>query len=286
MFGLLKKVFGTAQTRLLKKYAKIVHEVNRVETTLLDLSDEQIRNKTLEFRERLKQGESIDKILPEAFAVVKNTCRRLCGTQIHVSGYDQSWDMVPYDVQILGAIAMHYGAIAEMQTGEGKTLTASMPLYLNALTGKPVHLVTVNDYLAKRDCEWIGSIFRWLGLPCLCSHKHDSSPSAQRSLRLRYRLWNMLQNSALTTCATTRWRKAKKSKCQRGHYFAIIDEVDSILIDEARTPLIISGPVCGLAAKCMMSSKMTSPISSATSATFATAWRPKRAKPWKNSIVL
>ena len=108
-----------------------------------------MKAKTQEFRERIAKGESLDEILPEAYAVVKAACRRMCGTEVHVSGYDQKWDMIPYDVQILGAIAMHMASIAEMQTGEGKTLTASMPLYLNALTGKPVHLVTVNDYLAQ-----------------------------------------------------------------------------------------------------------------------------------------
>src|SRR5580700_1559868 len=164
MFGFFKKIFGTAQSRLLKKYSKIVSEVNRLEKQLQALSEEELRHKTALFRERLKAGESLDHLLPEAYAVVKNGCRRLCGTDVHVSGYEQKWDMIPYDVQILGGIAMHYGAIAEMQTGEGKTLTAAMPLYLNALTQKPVHLVTVNDYLAQRDCEWIGSIFRWLGL--------------------------------------------------------------------------------------------------------------------------
>ena len=112
------------------------------------------------------------------------------GTDVHVSGYDQKWDMVPYDVQIVGAIAMHHGAIAEMQTGEGKTLTAVMPLYLNALTGKPVHLVTVNDYLAQRDCEWVGSIFRWLGLTPALSPMIHSTCKAQRNLSSRCRLWN------------------------------------------------------------------------------------------------
>src|SRR3984957_2430914 len=164
MLGLFKKIFGTAQSRLLKKYSKVVTEVNRWEEKFQALSDEELRNKTAAFRQRLENGESLDHLLPEAYAVVKNACRRLCGSDVHVSGYDQKWDMIPYDVQILGGIAMHYGAIAEMQTGEGKTLTAVMPLYLNALTKKPVHLVTVNDYLAKRDCEWLGSILRWLGL--------------------------------------------------------------------------------------------------------------------------
>ena len=141
MFGFIKKIFGSAHDRLLSKYRKIVAQVNDWDKQYNDLSDEQLRHKTDEFRERLKNGETLDQILPEAYAAVKNVCRRFCGTEVHVSGYDQKWDMIPYDVQLVGAIAMHYGAIAEMMTGEGKTLTAVMPLYLNALTGKPVHLL-------------------------------------------------------------------------------------------------------------------------------------------------
>ena len=164
MFSTLKKIFGTKQSRLLNRYRQIVIKINEIETRLQALSEEEIQKKTIEFRGRLEKGESTESLLPEAYAVVKNACRRLIGTDIHVSGYNQKWDMVPYDVQLLGAIAMYYGAVAEMQTGEGKTVTAAMPLYLHALTGKPVHLVTVNDYLAKRDCEWIGEIFRYLQL--------------------------------------------------------------------------------------------------------------------------
>ncbi|MBU6446970.1 MAG: preprotein translocase subunit SecA, partial [Verrucomicrobia bacterium] len=152
MFGLIKKLFGTQQSRLLKKYWQLVPQVNAWEEEYQSLSDDELKAKTVEFKERLAKGESLDSLLPEAFGAVKNVCRRLCGTDVHVSGYDQKWDMIPYDVQIVGAIAMYHGSIAEMQTGEGKTLTASMPLYLHAITGKPVHLVTVNDYLAKRDC--------------------------------------------------------------------------------------------------------------------------------------
>lgn len=160
MFSFLKRLFGTAQQRTLAKYDKIVAQINAHEQKLQSLTDDELRAKTQEFKERLKNGESVDAILPEAYAVVKNACRRLVGTEVHVSGYNQRWDMIPYDVQLKGAIALHQGFIAEMQTGEGKTLTASMPLYLNALTGKPVHIVTVNDYLAFRDCESVGSIFR------------------------------------------------------------------------------------------------------------------------------
>jgi preprotein translocase subunit SecA len=244
MFGFLKQVFGTQQSRLINKYQKIVYHVNEEEKKLASLTDEQLKAKTEEFRQRIRQGETVDQLLPEAYAVVKATCRRLCGTDVHVSGYDQKWDMVPYDVQILGAIALHYGSIAEMGTGEGKTLTASMPLYLNALTGKPVHLVTVNDYLAQRDCEWIGAIFRWLGLrvePLTNQTPHFKRKDVY-SADIVYGTssefgFDYLRDNSMAQNA--------QDQCQRGHYFAIIDEVDSILIDEARTPLIISGPASG-----------------------------------------
>lgn len=241
MFGFLKKIFGTAQTRLVNRYWKIVAEVNRLEAQLQSLSDEQLKAKTQEFRERVERGETVDQLLPEAYAVVKNACRRLCGTDVHVSGYNQKWDMIPYDVQIVGAIAMHYGAIAEMQTGEGKTLTAALPLYLNALTGLPVHLVTVNDYLAQRDCEWVGAIFRWLGL-------NVATLTSQTPHQIRKTIYNAdivygtSSEFGFDYLRDNSMAQSKDEQCQRGYYFAIIDEVDSILIDEARTPLIISGP--------------------------------------------
>ncbi|EKE07932.1 MAG: hypothetical protein ACD_17C00444G0001, partial [uncultured bacterium] len=181
MFGIIKKIFGTQQSRLLKKYWQLIPQVNGWEEKYQALSENEIRHKTIEFKERLAKGELLDSLLPEAFALVKNVCRRLCGTDVHVSGYDQKWDMIPYDVQILGAIAMYHGSIAEMQTGEGKTLTASMPLYLHALTAKPVHLVTVNDYLAKRDCEWVGSIFQFLGLS-VASLTNDIHPADRKGV--------------------------------------------------------------------------------------------------------
>lgn len=241
MFGMLKKIFGTAQGRLLKKYWKTVSQVNVWEERYTGLSDDELRHKTLEFKERLEQGETLDQILPEAYGVVKNVCRRLCGTQVHVSGYDQNWDMVPYDVQILGAIAMHYGAIAEMQTGEGKTLTASMPLYLNALSGKPVHLVTVNDYLAQRDCEWIGSIFRWLGLS-VSALTNPIPPHERKKVYASDIVYGTASEFGFDYLRDNSMVQSRNEQSQRGHFFAIIDEVDSILIDEARTPLIISGP--------------------------------------------
>lgn len=241
MFGILKTIFGTAQDRTVRRYFKKVEEVNRWDETFKSLSDEELRHKTDEFRDRLKKGETLDQLLPEAFAVVKNACRRFCGTDVHVSGYNQKWDMVPYNVQIVGAIALHHGSIAEMMTGEGKTLTAVMPLYLNALTGKPVHLVTVNDYLAQRDCQWVGSILRWLGLTT--GSLTNETPQEERkkvySCDVVYGTssefgFDYLRDNSMASNA--------HEQVQRGFFFAIIDEVDSILIDEARTPLIISGP--------------------------------------------
>lgn len=241
MLAFLKKIFGTAQGRLIKKYWKTVRQVNLHEEKLLELTDEQLRQKTQEFKARLSAGEHLDDLLPEAYAVVKNACRRLCGTEIHVSGYNQKWDMIPYDVQILGAIAMHHGAIAEMMTGEGKTLTASMPLYLNALTGKPVHLVTVNDYLAQRDCDWIGSIFRWLGLD-VKALVNGTPQHARKATYAADIVYGTSSEFGFDYLRDNSMAQSADEQCQRGHYFAIIDEVDSILIDEARTPLIISGP--------------------------------------------
>lgn len=241
MLEIIKKVFGTAQSRKLKKYAKIVFEVNAWDEKYNSLSDEELKSKTEEFKKRYQNGESLDSLLPEAYGAVKNTCRRLCGQEVHVSGYNQKWDMIPYDVQILGAIAMHYGAIAEMQTGEGKTLTASLPLYLNALTSKGVHLVTVNDYLAKRDCEWIGTIFKNLGLS-VSSLTNDISPYSRKEVYASDIVYGTASEFGFDYLRDNSMAMRKEDQVQRDHYFAIIDEVDSILIDEARTPLIISGP--------------------------------------------
>lgn len=241
MLSVLKNFFGTSQSRLLKRYLKTVTEVNRLEKSFQQLPDEAIRQKTAEFKTRYLKGETLESILPEAYAVVKNACRRLCGTDIHVSGYDQKWDMIPYDVQILAGIAMHHGAIAEMQTGEGKTLTASMPLYLNACTGKPVHLVTVNDYLAERDCQWIGTIFRWLGLNV--TSLTGNTPHHTRSQTYAADIvYGTASEFGFDYLRDNSMAQAKEDQAQRGYFFAIVDEIDSILIDEARTPLIISGP--------------------------------------------
>jgi preprotein translocase subunit SecA len=244
MFSWLKKIFGTQQSRLLKRYAEVVSRVNLEEIQLQGLSDTDIKAKSADLRRRAEGGEPLDLLLPEAYAIVKNVCRRLCGTDVHVSGYDQKWDMVPYDEQILGAIAMHHGAIAEMQTGEGKTLTAAMPLYLNALTGRPVHLVTVNDYLAQRDCDWIGTIFRWLDLRVEALTHATPAQLRQHAYRADI-VYGTASEFGFDYLRDNSMVQHAMEQVQRGHYFAIIDEVDSILIDEARTPLIISGPSSG-----------------------------------------
>lgn len=241
MFAFIKKIFGTAQDRTLRKYRKIMTEINAWDEKFQSLDDEELRAKTAEFKERLSKGQTVDDLLPEAYAVVKNVCRRLVGTEIHVSGYNQNWDMVPYDVQLIGAIALHKGSIAEMMTGEGKTLTASMPLYLNALTGKPVHLVTVNDYLAQRDCQWVGTIFRWLGLST-GALTNDTPQDVRKELYKADIVYGTASEFGFDYLRDNSIATHKEQQVQRGYYFSIIDEVDSILIDEARTPLIISGP--------------------------------------------
>lgn len=242
MFGFLRKIFGTAQDRQVRRYFKIVEKINAWDVQFQQLSDDQLRGKTAEFKERLSKGETLDDLLPEAYAVIKNVCRRLCGTEVHVSGYNQKWDMVPFDVQLVGAIALHNNCIAEMHTGEGKTLTASLPLYLNALTGRPVHLVTVNDYLAQRDCQWVGSVLRWLGLTT--GALTNEVPQEERQAIYKSDVvYGTASEFGFDYLRDNSMAFRKEDQVQRGFYFAIVDEVDSILIDEARTPLIISGPV-------------------------------------------
>src|SRR5688572_18161035 len=186
--------------------------------------------------------ETLTEILPEAFATVKEACRRLMGTPITVTGQQMTWEMVPYDVQLIGGIALHRGNIAEMATGEGKTLVAIMPLYLNALSGRGVHLVTVNSYLAQRDSDWMGTVYRYLGLTVDCIDLHEPGTPERRAAYhadITYGTNNEFGFDYLRDNMV----HSLEQRVQRGHYFAIIDEVDSILIDEARTPLIISGPV-------------------------------------------
>ena len=169
MFGrIVTKVFGSKHDREVKRLWPVVDEINRFAGDYAALSDEELRAKTAEFRGRLAEGETLDDLLPEAFAAAKDACRRLVGRSWPVVGVETRWDMVPYDVQLIGGIVLHQGKIAEMATGEGKTLVATMPLYLNALPAKGAHLVTVNDYLARRDAEWMGEIYKFLGLTVGC----------------------------------------------------------------------------------------------------------------------
>ena len=236
-------IFGTRNDRELKKLWPIVEAIKKREEELQaeNLSDADFPKKTEELRERLKRGETLDDILVDAFALVKNACRHLTGTTEEVCGHTLTWNMVPFDVQLLGGIVLHQGKIAEMQTGEGKTLVATLPLYLNALAGKNVQLVTVNDYLARRDASWMGHLYRYLGLTvgCIQNSMDSEERRAQYACDITYGTnsefgFDYLRDNGMAN--------RPEQVVQQGHHFAIVDEVDSILIDEARTPLIISGP--------------------------------------------
>ncbi len=236
-----KLLGGTSTERELKRIKPIVDVINRHAEEFQNLSDDELKAKTQEFKYRLQKGETLDDIMPEAFAVVKDTCRRLLGQKWLVRGHEIEWDMVPYDVQLLGAIVLHEGKIAEMATGEGKTLVATMPLYLNALAGKGAHLITVNDYLAQRDCEWMGKIYQFLGLTVAPIFSGQSPEERKQAYNadISYGTNNEFGFDYLRdNMSTDIW-----SVVQRKLFYAIIDEVDSVLIDEARTPLIISGAV-------------------------------------------
>ena len=227
MFGFLKKLLGNSNDAELKKLQKTVDEVNALGDAYRKLTDAELRAKTDEFRKRLKNGETEDDILPEAFATVREAADRVLGLR-------------PYDVQVLGGIVLHQGRIAEMKTGEGKTLVATMPAYLNALSGEGVHVVTVNDYLARFHSEWMGKVHRFLGLSVgLIVHDMESDERREAyACDITYGTNNEFGFDYLRDNMVIR----ESSLVQRGHHFAIVDEVDSILIDEARTPLIISGP--------------------------------------------
>ncbi|MCS7257933.1 MAG: preprotein translocase subunit SecA [candidate division WOR-3 bacterium] len=241
LLELIKKIFGTKHEREMKRLWPRVHEINALAQKFQTLADEDFPKKTEEFYKRYQDGESLDSILPEAYALVKEACRRFCGKSWLVRGIETTWNMVPFDVQIIGAIVLHEGKIAEMKTGEGKTLVATMPLYLNGLTKRGVHLVTVNDYLAARDREWMGPIYEFLGLTVGCIQQGMEPQERKREYNcdITYGTNNEFGFDYLRDNMVVNW----EDKVQRGHYYAIIDEVDSILIDEARTPLIISGPV-------------------------------------------
>ncbi len=227
MGGLIKKLFGSKNERELKRMGAVVARINALEEGIAALSDEQLRDKTLEFRERLGGSESLDQLLPEAFAVVREAGKRVLG-------------MRHFDVQMIGGMVLHSGKIAEMKTGEGKTLVATLPSYLNALTGRGVHVITVNDYLARRDSEWMGRIHRFLGLSVgvIVHGLTDTQRKAAYACDITYGTNNEFGFDYLRD----NMKFSLSDYVQREHHYAIVDEVDSILIDEARTPLIISGP--------------------------------------------
>lgn len=224
---ILRKIFKPYNERYLEGLSPVIDRINRLEPEMMRLSDAALQAKTAEFKERLSRGASLDDLLPEAFAVVRETARRVLG-------------MRPFDVQLVGGIVLHQGKIAEMKTGEGKTLVATMPVYLNALLGRGVHVVTVNDYLARRDSEWMGKIYRFLGLTVGCIvHGLDDRERKEAYLAdVTYGTNNEFGFDYLRDNMKFRL----EDMVQRDLYYAIVDEVDSILIDEARTPLIISGP--------------------------------------------
>ena len=181
MKWILKKIVGSKNDRDIKKMRPLVEKINELDESFKSLSDEELKNKTEEFKKRIKSGTLLADIELEAFAVVKNAARRLCGTKVDVCGHDLSWEMVHFDVQLIGGMAIHNGMIAEMATGEGKTLVATLPVYLNALTEKGVHVVTTSDYHSQRDSEWMGHLYKWLGLTVGCL-KNMMPPSERRQM--------------------------------------------------------------------------------------------------------
>ncbi|MCF7847204.1 MAG: preprotein translocase subunit SecA [Kiritimatiellales bacterium] len=240
MNWILKRIIGSKNERDLKKLQPLVTRINALDEVYKALSDAQLQAKTGEFKQRLENGETLADIELEAFAVVKNACRRLCGTQVEVCGHMLDWDMVPFDVQLIGGIVIHQGKIAEMATGEGKTLVATMPVYLNALTGKGAHVITTSDYHSQRDSEWMGHVYKWLGLTVGCLRNQMPPPERREMYRrdITYGTNSEFGFDYLRDNMAYR----PEDMVQRGHNFGIVDEIDSILIDEARTPLIISGP--------------------------------------------
>jgi preprotein translocase subunit SecA len=244
----LKAILGSKNQREVRRLKPLVARINELEEEYQKLSDDEVRAKSLGWRSGLASiddpdelARRLNEILPEAFALVKNAARRHWDKTWQVCDQPVTWNMIHFDVQLMGGIALHQGKIAEMATGEGKTLVATCPIYLNALSGRGAHLVTVNDYLARRDAEWMGEIYKFLGLSVGCI-QHDQSPGerkAQYDCDITYGTnsefgFDYLRDNGMAT--------SKEQQVQRGHYYAIVDEVDSILIDEARTPLIISGP--------------------------------------------
>lgn len=225
--SLIKKFVGSNSDRLVKKHQKTVDQINTLEPEIKKLTDDQLKAQTEKFKERLEKGEKLDALLPEAFAVVREASWRVLG-------------MRHFDVQLLGGIFLHNGSVTEMRTGEGKTLVATLPVYLNALTGKGVHVVTVNDYLAQRDSEWMGQIYKFLGMSvgCITNDIDDAERKSAYAADITYGTNNEFGFDYLRD----NMKFNLEDVVQRDYHYAIVDEVDSILIDEARTPLIISGP--------------------------------------------
>ena len=291
MKWLINKIVGSKNQRELKKLGTIVNKINELELEYQALSEEALKKKTFEWKEKLKsfeselddsietwkteqlgkilrptaddirnieedsrirkndglesvydrQAEYLNEILPQAYAVVKNGARRMVGMSYTVCDQPMDWEMVHFDCQLKGGIALHRGIIAEMATGEGKTLVATLPVYLNALTGRGVHVITVNDYLARRDSEWTGELLKYLGLTVGCIQS-QMPPERRRENYNCDVTYGTNSEFGFDYLRDNGMAHSKDSQVQRGHYFAIIDEVDSVLIDEARTPLIISGP--------------------------------------------
>ena len=244
--NILKKIFKTSNERKLVEIRPLVEKINSLETEIQKLSDQELKNKTQEFKKRIKNGENLNKILPEAFACVREASVRTTG-QRH------------FDVQLLGGIILHQGNISEMKTGEGKTLVATLPAYLNSLTEKGVHVVTVNDYLAKRDSEWMSKIYNFLGVSvgCIINGIDDVSRKAQYECDITYGTNNEFGFDYLRD----NMKYSIPEMVQRKHYFCIVDEVDSILIDEARTPLIISGPTEDNSSQYFLCNKLVNQLS-------------------------
>ena len=263
----LKKLFGTSSQRKIKKILPLVGQINEFYDSIQSKSDQELIDRTEQLKQYVQDArnqtknnldkdadrairkkiileaeqQSLDNVMVEAFAMVKETCRRMIGQSWRVSGQNTEWNMVPYDVQLLGAIVLHKGKVSEMKTGEGKTLVATMPIYLNALTGRGVHVITVNDYLAQRDAEWMGEVYRRLGLTV--GFILNSMDNIQRRDMYACDITYGTNNEFGFDYLRDNMALHPDELCQRGHAFAVVDEVDSVLFDEARTPLIISGAV-------------------------------------------
>ena len=264
----VKKIFGTRSNKEIKKLYPLVEKINQLAHSLKDKSDQELQERSVELRTELvtereaaekkaldtlsdkdeqtkfilkSEHEKLEEILPEAFAMVKETCNRMCGSSWSVASRDQTWEMIPYDVQILGGIILHRGNVAEMKTGEGKTLVAAFPIFLNALTDRGVHLITVNDYLAQRDAEWMGEIYKRLGLSV--GYILNNMTPDQRRENYNCDITYGTNNEFGFDYLRDNMALQKQDQVQREYAYAIVDEVDSVLIDEARTPLIISGAV-------------------------------------------